>query len=47
VRDGSGYLEVVVDASQMSADEFEACKNAGIESAVTITGTLQEHFKKP
>jgi asparaginyl-tRNA synthetase len=46
LRDGTGYLETVVDQSVVGEEAFAALKECGIESVVSLTGKLVAHFKK-
>lgn len=46
LRDGTGYLETVVELSSVGEEQFEAIKECGIESVISLTWTLQAHFKK-
>lgn len=47
LRDGTGYLETVVEINAVGEDVFEVLKACGIESAVELTGKIVAHFKKP
>lgn len=46
LRDGTGYLESVVEITAVGEDAFLALKECGIESAIELTGTLTPHLKK-
>lgn len=46
LRDGTGYLETVIEYSQVWEEQFETLKACGLESAVSLTGTLVDHMKK-
>jgi asparaginyl-tRNA synthetase len=46
IRDGTGYLETVVELTAAGEETFSAVKDCGIESVVEFTGTLKAHFKK-
>lgn len=46
IRDGTGYLETVVELTAAGDETFASVKDCGIESVVEFTGTLKAHFKK-
>lgn len=46
LRDGSGYLQCVIEQKIIGDDAFSALLDCGIESAVECTGSLSKHPKK-
>jgi len=46
LRDGSGYMQCIVQKGEVGDEAFEALKGCGIESAISITGTVAKHPKK-
>lgn len=46
LRDGSGFCQCVVDEKKVSAESFEAAKNATMESAVEINGEVRKDEKQ-
>lgn len=46
LRDGSGYIQCVIEAKNFSPEQFEEISTLGIESSVSLTGTVSKHPKK-
>ena len=47
MRDGSGFLQCVMGAQDVSAEVFEKVKHLGQESALYVTGTLKADDRAP
>ncbi|MFA6993377.1 MAG: asparagine--tRNA ligase [Patescibacteria group bacterium] len=47
LRDGSGFIQAVVDKEKVSSEVWSACEKITIESSVEVTGQVTEHPKKP
>jgi len=46
LRDGSGYIQCVIEANNFSPEQFEEISTLGIESSIALTGTVSKHPKK-
>ncbi|MDP2586409.1 MAG: asparagine--tRNA ligase [Candidatus Komeilibacteria bacterium] len=46
VRDGSGFMQAIVNKSSVSADVWQTAEKATIESSVILTGQISKHPKK-
>lgn len=46
LRDGSGYIQCIVEQKVVGDTMFDALNSCGIESALSITGTVAKHPKK-
>lgn len=46
LRDGSGYMQCVVEAKNLTPEQFEEIAGLGIESSLSLTGTVSKHPKK-
>ena len=46
LRDGSGYIQCVVEAKNFTPEQFEEIASLGIESSLSLTGTVTKHPKK-
>lgn len=46
-RDGSGFIQVIVDKATVNDATWHACESLTMESSVTVTGTVTEHPKHP
>ena len=46
LRDGSGYIQCVIEANNFSPEQFEEISTLGIESSLSLTGTVSKHPKK-
>lgn len=46
VRDGSGFVQCIVDAEKVSAEEFENAKTISQESSVQLSGTVVKDEKQ-
>ena len=46
LRDGSGYLQCVIEAKNFSPEQFEEISTLNIESSIALTGTVSKHPKK-
>jgi len=46
LRDGSGYIQCVIEAKNFSPEQFEEISTLGIESSLSLTGTVSKHPKK-
>lgn len=47
VRDGSGFLQVVMGKKDVDEATFQKADHLGQESAIVVTGTVQEHPRNP
>jgi len=47
LRDGTGYVQCVAGARDVSAEDFEALGHLAQESSVTVTGTPREDARSP
>ena len=47
VRDGTGYLQVVLVKKEISPDAWEAAESVGQESSLSITGTIRKDDRAP
>src|SRR5207249_11881814 len=47
VRDGTGYLQCVVVAQEVSPEVFAACATLGQESSLEVRGTLRKESRAP
>lgn len=47
VRDGSGFVQAIVEKSSVSDETWEEALKLTIESSAIITGTVSEHPKQP
>jgi asparaginyl-tRNA synthetase len=47
VRDGTGYLQVVVPKAEVGPDVWEAAEKASQESSVSVVGTVREEKRAP
>ena len=47
VRDGTGYLQVVLVKKEVSPDAWEAAESAGQESSLTVTGAIRKDDRAP
>jgi asparaginyl-tRNA synthetase len=46
LRDGSGFIQCVAELSKLGEAKFEQLTKLGIESTVSLTGTVSKHPKK-
>ncbi|MBI5621526.1 asparagine--tRNA ligase [Candidatus Falkowbacteria bacterium] len=46
-RDGTGFVQAVVEKSGVSEAVWGACEQVTMESSVALSGTVSEHPKKP
>ena len=46
IRDGSGFIQAVIEQKNVGDELFESLTGLGIESAVSLTGTISKHPKK-
>ncbi len=46
LRDGSGYLQCILEAAKFGDERFGEITSCGIESAVKLTGVVAKHPKK-
>lgn len=46
LRDGSGYIQSVIEAKNFSPEQFDEISTLGIESSLSLTGTISKHPKK-
>ncbi len=46
VRDGSGFIQAIVNKSSVSAEVWQRAEQATIESSVVLTGQISKHPKK-
>ncbi len=46
LRDGSGYIQSVIEANNFSPEQFAEIASLGIESSVSLTGIVSKHPKK-
>lgn len=46
LRDGSGYIQCVIEPAKVGEEKFEEITSAGIETSLSITGTISKHPKK-
>lgn len=46
LRDGSGYIQCVIESKNFSPEQFEEISTLGIESSLSLTGTVSKHPKK-
>jgi asparaginyl-tRNA synthetase len=46
LRDGSGYIQCVSEIQSLGESAFRTLETIGIESSVTLTGTISKHPKK-
>lgn len=46
LRDGSGYMQCVAELSALGEEKFQSLESLGIESSVSLTGTVSKHPKK-
>ncbi len=47
LRDGTGYVQCVATASDLSAEEFDLCDRITQESSLAITGTVRKETRAP
>jgi asparaginyl-tRNA synthetase len=47
VRDGTGFLQVVMGKKDVDEATFQKADHLGQESAIVVTGTVQEHPRNP
>jgi asparaginyl-tRNA synthetase len=47
VRDGTGFLQVVMGKKDVDEATFQKADHLGQESAIIVTGTVQEHPRNP
>ena len=47
LRDGTGFLQVVMGKKDVDEATFQKADHLGQESAIVVTGTVQEHPKHP
>jgi len=47
IRDGSGFIQVVISKSAVSGEEFDAASGVATESAVNVLGTVKEDHRSP
>src|SRR6476660_5581790 len=47
VRDGTGFLQVVMGKKDVDEATFAKADHLGQESAIVVTGTVQEHPRNP
>jgi asparaginyl-tRNA synthetase len=47
LRDGSGFIQCVVEKNQVGEQVWQACEKITLESSVAVTGKVTEHPKKP
>ena len=46
IRDGSGFLQAILDAKVLSAEKWEESQKVTLESSVKISATVAKHPKK-
>lgn len=46
LRDGSGYIQCVAELSVLGESKFKDLESCGIETSVSLTGTVSKHPKK-
>lgn len=46
LRDGSGYIQCIIEKKIIGDEQFDLLKECGIESAIHIDGTVAKHPKK-
>jgi asparaginyl-tRNA synthetase len=46
LRDGSGYIQCVIESKNFSSEQFEEISTLGIESSLSLTGMVSKHPKK-
>src|SRR3990167_8299647 len=46
IRDGSGFIQAVVDKARVQPDVWQRVNDATQESAVAVTGIVSQHPKK-
>ena len=46
LRDGSGYIQCVVESKNLTPEQFDEIAGLGIESSLSLTGTVSKHPKK-
>ena len=46
LRDGSGYIQCVSEIQSLGESAFRTLETVGIESSLTLTGTISKHPKK-
>lgn len=46
MRDGSGFMQCVVELKVVGEEQFDALKACGIESAIVLRGEVSKHPKK-
>jgi asparaginyl-tRNA synthetase len=46
LRDGTGFIQCIVEEKNVGENNFDNLKNCGIESAIKIMGTVSKHPKK-
>ena len=47
LRDGSGFVQVIIDKATVGDEQWEAIKGLTQESSIVVTGIVSEHPKKP
>ena len=47
LRDGTGFLQVVMGKKDVDEATFQKADHLGQESAIVVTGAVQEHPKHP
>src|SRR5262245_13388717 len=47
VRDGTGYLQVVVPRAEVAGPVWEAAEKAAQEASLAVTGTVREDKRAP
>jgi len=45
LRDGAGFIQCVVDKSQVNESAWQVCQQITLESSLTVTGTVAAHPK--
>jgi len=46
LRDGTGYMQCVIVKEEVGEEQFDALKDCGIESAISLTWEISKHPKK-
>ena len=47
IRDGSGFVQGIVDKGSVDKESWENCENMTQESSIIVFGEVTEHPKKP
>ncbi len=47
MRDGTGFIQIIVDKGQVSEKVFNDCKKISIETSVEVTGTIKKDKRSP